>query len=220
VTTLVLVRHGKTPATGKRLGGHTQASLSDEGREEARAAAGRIAELPLAAVYASPLPRAWETAELVAEPSGQPVSRADGLIEVDFGEWTDRELARLAKLDYWRVVQNQPSRVTFPGGESLRGAQIRAVDACEDLVAAHPNGIVAAVSHADVIKLVVAFYAGIPMDNFQRLGASTASTSVVSIPADGGRPAIGRLNDDGPLQAPAQPDASKGRGGLFRRLRR
>ena len=200
MTTLVLVRHGVTDATGRRLGGRTQAELSDVGRAQARAAGERIAALPVRAVYTSPLARTWQTAELVGEAVGREPVACEGLLEVDYGRWTDRSLASVARTKLWPVIQTRPSLASFPDGETIRGAQGRAADAVEALVARHRRGVIVAVSHADVIKALVAFYLSLPLDAFQRLHVTPGSVTVLSL-SPGGRPALVRFNDDGPLRA-------------------
>ncbi|MPZ73397.1 MAG: phosphoglycerate mutase [Nitriliruptorales bacterium] len=212
MTTLVLVRHATTASTGKRLGGRTTASLDDAGRAQAEAAAQRLADLPLKAVYTSPLPRTLQTAQIVASLHRLDVRRDEGLLEVEYGDWTDRPLRPLTRTKRWPVIQTRPSLVTFPGGESIRAAQLRAVDAVESIVARHRRGAIAVVSHADVIKALVSFYLGQPLDLFQRLHVSPASVTVLQLSADGGQPVLVRFNDDGPLRrpAPARAPARKG----------
>lgn len=200
MTTLLLVRHATTAATGKRLGGRTQASLDDGGRAQAEAAAERLADLPLKAVYASPLARTHETAEVIAARLGLAVRTHEGLLEVEYGRWTDRPLGQLARTKRWPVIQARPSLVGFPDGETIRGAQLRAVDAVEELVRGHRRDLIAAVSHADVIKAVVAFYLGQPLDLFQRLHVAPASVTVLRLEPEG-QPQLLRFNDDGPLTA-------------------
>ena len=212
MTTLVLVRHATTAATGTRLGGRTTASLDDAGRGQAEAAAQRLADVPLKAIYASPLPRTLETAQIVAAAHGLEVRHDEGLLEVEYGDWTDRPLKPLTRTKRWPVIQARPSLVTFPNGESIRGAQLRAIDAIERIVAQHRKGAVAVVSHADVIKAVVSFYLGQPLDLFQRLVVSPASVTVLHLSAEGGQPALLRFNDDGPLQRPKAPARKSTRG--------
>lgn len=216
MTTVLLIRHATTAATGKRLGGRTEASLDEAGRAQARATAERLAELPVKAVYASPLTRTRETAEIVAEPRGLAVTPHEGLLEVEYGRWTDRPLKQVARTKLWPVILARPSLVRFPEGETIRAAQMRAVEAVEDLVAGHKRDVVAAVSHADVIKAVVAFYVGQPLDLFQRLHVAPASVTVLQL-TPGGQPMLLRFNDDGPLTAdrfrrprPAKKGGSRG----------
>lgn len=215
MATVLLIRHGTTAATGKRLGGRTEASLDERGREQAEAAGDRLAELPLKAVYASPLPRTLETAERIASRHGREVRPWEGLLEVEYGRWTNRPLKQLVRTKLWPVVQARPSLVRFPEGETIRGAQLRAVEGIEELVGRHRRDVIAAVSHADIIKAVVSFYLGQPLDLFQRLQIGPASVTALSL-QPGGQPALVRFNDDGPLTReqflPSQPKAKTTKG--------
>ena len=202
MATLILVRHATTAATGKRLGGWTRGvHLDDAGREQAERTATALADLPLRAVYASPLERTQETARIVARPHRLRVRTRRGIGEVDYGEWTNQPLSQLRRRKLWPTIQSTPSRVTFPGGESIRGAQSRAIDAVEAIAKDHGDEVVAAVSHADVIKAVLAHYLGMHLDAFQRLVVSPASTSMVHLPA-GGPPTVLACNTPGPLPTP------------------
>ena len=216
MTTLVLVRHAVTASTGTRLGGRTTAPLNDLGRQQAQAAAERLSKVALKAVYASPLPRTLETAQIVAAPHRLDVVEDEGLLEVEYGDWTDRPLKPLTRTKKWPVIQARPSLVTFPNGESIRAMQMRAVAAVERIVGKHPKGAVAVVSHADVIKALVSFYVGQPLDLFQRLHVSPASATVLQLSADGGQPVLVRFNDDGPLVSHKPPTAKRPKGGARR----
>lgn len=203
MTTLLLIRHATTASTGKRLGGWAPAVHLDEaGREQAEATAQRLAELPIRAVYASPLERTQETARIVARPHGLPVRTRRGIGEVDYGTWTDKPLGQLRRRKLWRVIQQTPSRVSFPEGETIRAAQARAVDAVEELAAQHPGDVIVAVSHADVIKAVVAHYLGMPLDTFQRLMVGPASVTALAL-TEGAAATLLRLNDTGPMREPS-----------------
>jgi probable phosphomutase (TIGR03848 family) len=201
VTTVILVRHATTPATGKRLGGWTPGvHLDDGGRAQAEATADRLAGVPVAAVYASPLERTQETARIIARRHGLRVRTRRDLGEVDYGDWTDRPLAQLRRRAQWAVIQATPSRVTFPNGESIRAAQARAVEATETLAATHRGSTIVLVSHADVIKAVVAHHLAMPLDAFQRLVVDPASATTLLLP-ERGHPVLVRFNDTGPREA-------------------
>jgi len=194
-TTLVLLRHATTPTTGRRLGGRKPGFHLDEGgRAQAEAAARRLAGLPVRAVYASPMERTRETAAPVAHAHGLRVRIERGINEVDYGTWTDRSLAELRRRAMWRTIQQAPSRVTFPGGESIRGAQQRAVEATERLAAEHRGATIVLVSHADVIKAILAHHLGMGLDHFQRLVVSPASSSTILLP-DGAPAVVLAIND-------------------------
>ena len=88
--------------------------LSDKGREQAAALGARLAALPIAAIYASPIERTTQTAEAVAAHHDLPVLPLPGVIEADYGDWTGGKIAELAKTDLWRTVQRAPSRGAVP----------------------------------------------------------------------------------------------------------
>jgi probable phosphoglycerate mutase len=108
----------------------------------------------------------------------------------------------LSKTELWPVVQVYPSGARFPGGESLRETQGRAVATLDALCSAHPedNDVVIVVSHADVIKAAVAHYVGLHLDLFQRLVISPASLSVIHFTKFG--PRLVCLNDTGKVPEP------------------
>jgi probable phosphomutase (TIGR03848 family) len=186
-TTILLVRHGQTPTTGKLLPGRAAGlHLADQGRQQAERAATRIAELPnVAAVYSSPLERARETAAPIGKALGIKPVAARGLLEADFGEWTGAELKALFKLPEWRTVQKAPSTFRFPGGESFTEMQLRIVNELDRLRGVHPNETIVCVSHADPIKAAMAHALGTHLDLFQRIVISTCSISAIAWSVDG-----------------------------------
>ena len=184
---MLLVRHAPVSTTGKVLYGREPGHhITEEGLAAAREVARRLSKVEIRAVYCSPIERTRETAAQIAEPHGHAPLTETGLLEVDYGEWTGQELAKLYKLPEWKTVIRQPSRMRFPGGESLAEAQLRGVQACEELVGRHPDGAIAIVTHADIIRLVLAFYLGQPLDFLSRLTVSPTSVSVLDISKKGG----------------------------------
>ncbi len=204
MTTVLLVRHGRTTANEAGiLAGWTEGVALDEtGRREVEALAGRLAAVPLAAVVSSPLQRCQETAELMLKgrDASTPVARHDDerVGEVRYGDWSGRELKKLAKDPLWKVVQSHPSGMRFPGegGESMRGMQDRAVTAVREWNAGlGEDAVYAVVSHGDVIKAVLADALGLHLDQFQRLVVDPASVSVITYTPL--RPFVVRMNDLG-----------------------
>ncbi|HEX7167695.1 MAG TPA: MSMEG_4193 family putative phosphomutase [Acidimicrobiales bacterium] len=182
-TTVLFVRHGQTPTTGSVLPGRAKGlHLADAGKRQAADAADRIGALDgkVAAVYASPLERARETAAPIATRLGMPVKVERGLLECDFGDWTGRSLKELAKLPEWATVQRYPSGFRFPNGESFAEMQARIGDTVAKLAMRHPGQAVVAVSHADPIKAAVASALGTHLDLFQRIVISPCSVTVVA----------------------------------------
>ena len=180
-TLVLLVRHGTTPTTGKILPGRARGlHLAESGKERARRAAERIAELgSIAAIYSSPLERARETAAPIAGALRKPVRIERGLLECDFGDWTGQSLRRLMKKPEWTTVQRAPSMFRFPDGESFVEMQTRMADAVDRIRRRHAGKTVVCVSHADPIKALVAHATGTPLDLFQRIVISTCSVTAI-----------------------------------------
>jgi probable phosphoglycerate mutase len=208
-TRLLLARHAVTHQTGPVLSGRAPGiDLSEDGRRQAKELGVRLAPVPVAAVYASPIERTRQTAEAVAEPHGLEVRVLEGVLEADYGSWTGGSLKELARTDLWKTVQRTPSRARFPDGESLSAMQARVVEALDGVVEAHPGQTIVVVSHADPIKSALAHYAGIHLDHFQRLHVSPASVSVVEI-SDGGVLLV-KTNDTGSLDDLVPEDVGDG----------
>lgn len=214
--TVLLVRHGRTAANaGGLLAGRTPGvQLDEHGRGQAADLARRAAVLPLVRVVASPLERTVETAQaLLAVGGTAKVPRPelltdDRLLECDYGDWTGQPLAKLAKEQMWRVVQQHPSAAVFPGGEGLRDVQARAVAAVREhdaqVGAEHgEHALWVAVAHGDVLKAVLADALGMHLDAFQRIVVDTCSVSVVTYTPL--RPFVVRSNDTGSDLAPLLP---------------
>jgi probable phosphoglycerate mutase len=195
MTLLLLIRHGENDYTKRgRLAGWTPGvHLNEAGRKQAEALARRLDAAPIQVVYSSPLERARETAAPLAAAKGLKVQIIDGLGEVRYGAWQGRSLKQLSRTKLWRTVQGLPSGMEFPEGETFRAVQARAVDAVEVIVRRHPKDLVAAVSHGDVIKLVVAHYLGLPLDLFQRLMVGTGSITMLRLGR--GHPTLVKLNE-------------------------
>lgn len=199
MTLLLLIRHGANDWVHGRLAGWTPGiHLNEEGRSQAIALATRLAILPLDAIYASPLERTVETAQAIAAPRGLALRLIEGLGEVKYGEWQGAELKELYKHELWPGVQFYPSGTRFPNGETLGEAQVRMVATLDTLRAQHPTGIIAVVSHADIIKLAVAYYIGIHVDLFQRLEVSPCSLTALAFTRMG--PRLLAYNDTGSLE--------------------
>ena len=206
MATVLLVRHGRTSAnaTGVLAGRTPGVRLDDVGKRQAEELGTRMAVLPLAAIVTSPLERCRQTAAALAAAmsSRVTVTTDKRLTECGYGDWTGRPLKELAKDPLWRVVQGQPSAVEFPGGESMRAMQARALDAVrhydEAVTESHGAGALwVAVSHGDVIKAILADAAGSHLDSFQRIVVDPGSVSVVSYTPQ--RPFVVRLNEHGDL---------------------
>lgn len=201
MTIIILVRHGENDWVKKnRLAGWIpDVHLNENGRNQAQAAAQRLAVLKIDAIYSSPVTRCLETAEYIAKGLEMNITLLEDVGEVRYGDWEGKKIAKLAKNPLWAVVQFFPSRMRFPNGETLREVQFRAVQAIESINEDHIEQAVIVVSHADVIKLVLAHYLGVHIDLFQRIAVAPASASVLSL-SKNGMVRVLRVNDDGPLR--------------------
>ena len=213
MTTVVLVRHGLTHMTGPVLAGWTPGlHLDERGQEQAAAVAGRLRPLPFDAVVSSPLDRCLDTATAILDGRDQELQVDERLGECRYGAWTGRPLKELAKDPLWKVVQNHPSAVVFPGpeGEALRDTQARAVAAVRDWNARlGAEATWLACSHGDVIKAVVADAMGLHLDQFQRIAIDPCSVTVIRYTEL--RPFVVRVNDTGGGVADLLPPKKKGR---------
>lgn len=182
MTLFHLVRHGEHALQGRLIAGRrTGIGLSPRGRAETLAVAERLAGEQIEAVYASPLDRTRETAEIIAARFGLPVAFRDELLELDFGEWTGLTFDQVRADQRWLPWQSCRSIAAIPGGESWREVQDRAVKALFELRRAHPGGAVVAVSHGDVIRAALLFLLGMPLDFYNRIEVGTGSISTVRL---------------------------------------
>lgn len=181
-TRVLLVRHGRTSSTGMVLPGRSKGlHLSEEGETQAEVAAERLGSIgTIDAVVSSPLERCRETAGHIARPLGARVRVERGLVECDVGDWTGKPLTELAKLPEWKAMHAHTATFGFPGGETFLELQARAVRTVSDLVKAHDGGTIVAVTHADVIKVVLAAALHIPLDAIHRLSIAPCSISAIS----------------------------------------
>lgn len=182
MTTVLLIRHGETDfvKTGKMAGRTPGVHLNDKGLREAQELASCLKAAPIKLLYSSPMERTLETAKPLAKALGLKIIRSEGLIETDIGDWKGMEIKKARKLPEWKTVQTAPSRFKFPGGESFVDAQTRLVKTIEEIISHHANdSLIACFSHADPIRLVMAYYLGMSLDHFQRISCHTGSVSVL-----------------------------------------
>jgi probable phosphoglycerate mutase len=183
---LNLIRHAVTAETGVTLSGRIAGiPLSEEGREMAGRAARALDDVRPSALFTSPIERCRETASILGAGWGLKPTVDRGFIEADYGAWSGRKLASLYRLKAWGRLMGSASRFRFPDGETLEEVQRRAVAATERIAAAsRKDATVVVVSHADVIRALLAHYLGMPLDLIHRLDVRPASLSVVHLVAD------------------------------------
>lgn len=183
---MLLIRHALCDAVGQYIAGRAAGiSLNAAGRRQAHLLAERLPSDDLAAIYASPLERARETAAPLAARLGLDIAPLEALQEIDFGDWTGRTLRELDHDPRWRRWNARRGSARAPAGESMLEVQARVVGALEELRCRHPDGACAVVSHGDVIRAALLHYAGMPLDNILRITVDPASVSILQ-PGDDG----------------------------------
>ncbi len=182
MSVFLLIRHAANPAVGKRFAGRMPGvHLNEEGKVQAETLAERLGPVSIDALYCSPLERTYETALPLAGRLGLEIHTSEKLSEVEIGDWTGLEFQSLAGDPLWRRYNVFRTGTRPPNGELMVEVQQRMVSEIERLRTEYPFGTLALVSHADPIKAVLAYYAGIPLDFLLRLEISLVSVSVLSI---------------------------------------
>lgn len=185
MSTFIFLRHGHSAANaaGTLTGQLPGVGLSTNGVKDAKGLIERIGAKKIDHLHVSPIERCSLTIDpwLRSKNSStlQSFQIVDGISEIDFGLWSGKKLSSLRRDPLWRDVQERPSTVTFPEGESFRRVQRRAVVAIEEIRAMRGRDKVhLIVSHSDTIKLIAAHYLGMKLDKFQSLQIEPASFTV------------------------------------------
>jgi broad specificity phosphatase PhoE len=182
MTVFHLLRHGQHNLLGRALAGRMDGvGMTEQGRAEIAAAAERLAREKIAAIYASPLQRTRETAEIVAERLGLPIAFRDDLLELDFGEWTGATFDSIRAHPKWQAWSTQRSLASIPGGESMRAVQQRIVAAIVELNERHLHETVVLVTHGDVIRGALLYALGMPLDFYNRIEVGQGSISTIRL---------------------------------------
>ena len=187
-TRLLLLRHGQTElSVQRRYSGRGNPALTDVGRQQAGAAARYVAERGgIAAVFSSPLQRAYDTAATAAKALGLDVTVDDDLIETDFGAWEGLTFAEAAERDpelHRRWLRD--TSTTPPGGESFDAVLDRVLRVRERIVAAHQGSTVLVVSHVTPIKMLLRLALDAGPGILYRLHLDLASLSIAEFYSDG-----------------------------------
>jgi broad specificity phosphatase PhoE len=184
-----LIRHG----TNDLVASHTLAGrqpgihLNEAGRAEAAHLAARLAHAQINHIFSSPLERAIETAEPLAERLKLPIQVAEGFLELNSGEWTNRKFADLESAPDWKIWNQYRTGGITAGGELFLQVQARMVGEIETLRRKYPNDRIAIFSHGDPLRAVLLYYLGMSLDLFHRLEISPCSYSKIELTDFGAR---------------------------------
>lgn len=184
LSTFIFLRHGHSAANAAGLltGQLPGVGLSPQGKRDAQRLVQRIGKFKIDYLHVSPIERCqltidpWLNSKYSRSLTSMQIN--DGISEIDFGKWSGRKLSSLRRDPLWKSVQETPSKVTFPDGESFRKVQRRAVAAVEEFRSIRGSKTHLIVSHSDTIKLITAHYLGIKLDEFQKLIINPASLTI------------------------------------------
>ena len=187
MTRFLLIRHASYPMIARGLGGRAPHGLDATGLIQAQRMAEHLRGWDVAAVIASPVRRAVETAQPSARGLGLPLELEPGFAEIDFGAWTGAAYASLDGQPAWQAWNVFRSTAAVPDGEAMLSVQSRAVSALRRLGSAHGQATVAVFSHGDVIKAMLAHFLGAPLDLIHRIEIDPASISQVELHEQGAK---------------------------------
>lgn len=192
--TVILVRHAEsTGNSGGQIQGWTNTELTEAGRVQAAAVGRRLAALPLAAIYSSPLVRARATAGAIADAAGMAVVELDDLRERHYGQAQGLTWAEASARWPARAAHDRDWATAVPEVESLAALRARSVAAVEGLLERHRDDLAVCVSHGGTLVQVIAHLFGLPVDVWPRIRMSNTSVTIV----EGGSqlPVVRTLND-------------------------
>jgi broad specificity phosphatase PhoE len=196
MTRILLIRHGSTDLLGRVLYGRMPGILLNaEGRTQAEKLAFALnARYKLNKIVSSPLERAAQTAELIANSTGIAISIDEGITEVDSGSWTGKTFDGLNALDEWQRYNRRRSLTSPPGGETMMNVQSRSWKAIRKMIDSQDSSsaTLALVTHGDVIRCLLLLFLGMSIDHIHRLEIAPASLTEVILGPHG--PVLNCLN--------------------------
>jgi len=179
---LILVRHAESEWNPVgRYQGLLDPPLSERGKKQARLLAKELSKEHIDLIYSSPLTRTYETASEIAKEKGMEVIKDERLREIDHGAWSGllvEEVMEKYPEDFKKWIE-EPQKVVFPEGESLRDVFERVRDFLEYLKKNHWGKTILAVSHTVPMRAMYCALLGIDLSKFWSFGCDNASYSVV-----------------------------------------
>jgi len=179
MTTIMLIRHGDTDwNVGEIFRGRADVELNEAGVRQAQLLASFLEEVPMEAVYSSPLKRALRTAEIVAAPHGLDVIATQDLVDFHFGAWQGMSHDAVRdefKALYYEWLKN-PHRVRILGGETLYEVKRRAGGLINEVIATHAD-TVALVSHRVIHKVIICSLLGLDNSHFWDIELDTCGVT-------------------------------------------
>lgn len=177
---IILVRHGQTDenVSGK-ISGQGPAPLNARGRQQAIDTASVLTDLGVSRILTSPVVRARQTADILAEHLHVDTEDIADLREVEYGDWEGKHFHEIRSHPVAQQVFNDPVKAVFPNGEGLQDVQQRGVQVIESTHQKYPQDVIILVSHGDVIRTSLAHYLGMPFNDYRRLNLDNGAISVL-----------------------------------------
>jgi broad specificity phosphatase PhoE len=182
MTSIYLIRHGQTAWNKEEIfRGRTDVPLNEIGLREAELAGGYLKDKEIHVIYSSPLSRAWQTAQKIAQFHNLEVQPLNGIIDMSFGRWEGHSLQEIQKNDgeLYRQWREEPHRVRIPDGESLDEVRIRTMAALEEMIRYHPGKTLVLVSHRVITKVLICGILGIDNSHFWQIGQDTTAINLI-----------------------------------------
>jgi broad specificity phosphatase PhoE len=182
MTSIYLVRHGQTAWNKEEIfRGRTDVPLNEIGMREAELAGEYLKDKEIHVIYSSPLSRAWQTAQKIAQFHNLEVQPLNGIIDMSFGRWEGHSLQEIRKNDgeLYRQWREEPHLVRIPGGESLDEVRIRTMAALEEVIRLHPGKTLVLVSHRVITKVLICGILGIDNSHFWQIGQDTTAINLI-----------------------------------------
>jgi broad specificity phosphatase PhoE len=182
MTSIYLVRHGQTAWNKEEIfRGRTDVPLDETGLKQAELAGEYFKGVEIHSIYSSPLSRAWQTAQKIAQFHQLKVELLDGILDMSFGDWEGHAHQEIRKMDsetYRRWV-DFPHLVVLPGGESLDDVKGRAMVALEEVIRKHSGKTLVLVSHRVVCKVMICAILGLDNSHFWQIAQDTTAINLI-----------------------------------------
>jgi len=182
MTRVYLVRHGTTDWNKEEIfRGRLDCKLNETGQAEARALAEYFRDIRLQAIYSSPLSRAMETAQAVAEAKALQVVPHPEFIDIDFGEWQGLPLKEVREKysELYRLWRERPEAIHFPGGENLARVRARAWEGLQKVIRENPDKTALILSHRVVTKVLICAVLGLDDSHFWHIKQDTTAVNCI-----------------------------------------
>jgi broad specificity phosphatase PhoE len=182
MASIYLVRHGQTAWNREEIfRGRTDVPLNETGLKQAELAGKYFKGMEIHAIYSSPLARAWQTAQKIAQFQNLKVEPLEGILDMSFGNWEGHAHQEIREMDgkTYRQWVESPHLVKLPGGESLDDVRGRAMETLEEVIRKHPRETLILVSHRVVCKVLICAILGLDNSHFWQIAQDTTAINLI-----------------------------------------